>query len=115
METAAIKTIKVEDWADIKELVKMSIGTDKSSLVADPSFGSELWMLRQAGKINSKTAGTLQRMILESLNWLKADSLASEITCQAEQTGKNQISYTVTVVRPHGRQPITVKDVWNAI
>ena len=110
-----IKTIKIEEWEDIRELVMMSIGTDKGSWFADPSFGSDLRKLRQAGKINSKTAGTVQRMILESLNWLKTDSLVSKIACQAEQAGKNQISYTVTVERPKGQQPIIIKDVWNAV
>jgi len=115
MEAVKMDAVKIEQWANIKELVSMSIGTDKGLWWADPTFGSELWKLKQSGKVNSKTAGTVEQIILESLAWLIADRLVSNITCRAEQTGKNQIAYTVTVLRPDGGQPIIIKDVWNAV
>ena len=46
----------IESWNDIRELVLMSIGTDKGTWWADPNFGSDLWILRQEGKVTGKTA-----------------------------------------------------------
>lgn len=109
-----VKTVKLEDWTDIKELVAMSIGTDKGRWWADPSFGSELWILRQAGKVDGSTAGKVRTMILESLNWLKADGLVKDIECTAERVGKNEIGYAVTVVKPDGSS-LFVKDVWYGV
>ena len=106
--------IRIENWNDIRELVFMCIGTDKETWWADPSFGSELWKLRQEGKVNSRTVGRVQQMILECLAWMKNDGLAAGIDCQAEQAGKNEIAYFVTVVRPNG-ESVLIKDTWNAI
>jgi phage gp46-like protein len=114
MEPGKSNFIKIESWADISELVLMSIGTDRGSWWADPHFGSDLWMLKQEGKINGKTAGTVQRMILECLDWLKTDGLAKHITCYAEQSGKNEIRYEITVERPAGNA-VQVRDVWYAV
>lgn len=108
------RAIKIENWTDIRELVLMCIGTDKGTWWADPSFGSELWILRQEGKINSRTVGRVQQMILDCLKWLKEDGLAANIECHAEQIGKNEIAYSVTVYRPKG-DPVIVKDTWDAI
>jgi phage gp46-like protein len=106
--------IRIENWTDIRELVHMCIGTDKGTWWADTSFGSELWILRQEGKVDNRTAGRVQQMISDCLIWLKNDGLASEIDCHAEQAGKNEIAYTVTVMRPNG-ETVVVKDTWNAI
>jgi phage gp46-like protein len=108
------KPIAVENWNDIRELVMMSIGTDKGSWWADPAFGSELWLLRQSGKVDGRTAGTLRRMILECCQWLVNDALAKKFDCEAERTGKNEISYCVTV---HGKNESTlqIKEVWNDV
>ena len=105
---------KIENWADIRELALMSIGTDKGSWWADPSFGSDLWKLRQSGKIDAKTIGTVQEIILDSINWLKEDGLVSIITCTAIQSGKNTIAYCVELFRPDGSN-IAIKENWNGI
>jgi phage gp46-like protein len=110
METANY-IIRLEDWAGIRELTLMSIGTDKGSWWADPSFGSELWILRQAGKVDSGTAGTFQQMLAECLAWLTGDGLAEKIICSASPFRKNGIEYTVTVEKP-GKDPVIVKDTW---
>lgn len=107
-------TIKIENWTDIQELVAMSIGTNKGQYWADKSFGSELWILKQTGKIDGSTAGKVRSMILDSLAWVQTDGIAKEIECESERVGKNQISYTVTVIRPSG-DTVMVKDVWNGI
>ena len=115
METAVNETsIKIENWADIRELVLMCIGTDKGSWWADPSFGSELWKLRQEGKVDNRTAGRLHQMILDCLEWMKEDGITDGIECQAEQTGKDEITYIVTIIRPQGGLVI-VKDTWDAV
>jgi phage gp46-like protein len=103
--------IRLEQWIDIRELVRMSVGTDKDSWWADPAFGSDLWILRREGKVNGRTAGTFRRMVLECLQWIKDDGLAADIDCRAERSGKNEITYTVTALRPGG-DPVTVQDVW---
>ena len=106
--------VKLENWTDIKELVAMSIGTDKGRWWADSSFGSELWVLRQAGKVDGSTAGKVRTMILESLAWLKQDGLVKDIRCTAERRGKNEINYTLTVTKADGGS-VFVKDVWHGI
>jgi phage gp46-like protein len=81
-----LETIRIEQWNDIRELALMSIGTDKGTWWADLNFGSELWLLRQNGKVDGQTAGTLRRMVLESLQWIIQISLAVKIECTAEWT-----------------------------
>jgi phage gp46-like protein len=108
------KSSVVENWNDIRELVQMCIGTDKGSWWADPNFGSELWILRQRGKVDGRTAGTLRRMILECIQWLFDDGLVKKIDCEAERTGKNEISYCVTVFAKD-EFTLLIKEVWNAV
>ena len=107
-------TVRIEQWDDIRELALMSIGTDKGTWWADPDFGSELWLLRKTGKVDGQTAGTLRRMVLESLQWILLGSLASKIDCTADRIGKHQIRYTVNIFRPNGNS-IFITEVWNAV
>jgi phage gp46-like protein len=107
-------SIRIEQWDSVPELVRMSIGTDKGTWFADPNFGSELWLLKKAGKVDGQTAGTLERMLRESLQWLVDDGLAATVDCAAERTGKNRIDYQVIVSHPDGSSE-TVKDRWNVI
>jgi phage gp46-like protein len=105
---------RIEQWADIRELVLMSIGTNRGTWWADPTFGSDLWLLRQTGKLDGQTAGTLRQLILQATQWLVRDGLVQGITCQAERSGKNEITYTVTVIRPHGTSEV-IQEVWYAL
>ena len=106
--------IKIESWSDIRELVLMCIGTDKGTWWADPDFGSELWMLRQEGKVDSLTAGRVKQMILDCLAWMKNDKIVSEIECYTERAGKNEIEYLVTIIKPNG-DSLSIKEIWDAI
>jgi len=92
----------------------MCLGTDKGTWHADPDFGSELWLLKQAGKVDGLTAGTVERMAREALQWLVDDGLARSVACRAECNGKNRIDYVVTITRPDGTLA-QVKEVWNAV
>lgn len=105
---------KIENWQDIRELVLMSIGTDKGRWWAYPEFGSELWQLRQTGKVDGNTAGTVRQMVLDSLQWLIDDGLAKKIECTAERVDKNRINYRVIVTKPDEKD-IKVEDSWNGI
>jgi phage gp46-like protein len=108
------KPIAVENWNDIRELVRMSIGTDKGTWSSNPAFGSELWLLKKTGKVDGQTAGTMERMIRESLQWLVTDGLANTVDCAAARNGKNRIDYCVNVTRPDG-SPVIVEEVWSVI
>ena len=92
----------------------MSLGTDKGTWYADPEFGSELWLLKKTGKVDGETAGTLERMVREALQWLVSGGLASSVDCAAQRNGKNRIDYTVTVTRP-GHSPAIIKEVWDVV
>jgi phage gp46-like protein len=105
---------RIENWSDITELVLMSIGTDKGTWWADPDFGSELWLLKQKGKIDGGTADTFRRMLGESLQWLITDALVEKIDVEAERQGKNTIAYSVFVYRQDAASVI-IKEVWNAV
>nr|WP_318717154.1 phage GP46 family protein [uncultured Treponema sp.] len=105
---------RLENWQDIRELVLMSVGTDKGRWWADKDFGSEIWKLRQTGKITPTTVGTFRQMVLDSVQWLIDDGLAESIDCEAEQQGRNTIAYCVTVHRLDG-DTIEVKEAWNGI
>ena len=109
-----MEAVRVENWADIRELVLMCIGTDKGTWWADPSFGSDLWKLRQEGKVDNRTSGRVQQMIEDCLMWMKNDGLAASIECQAERVGKNKIAYSITVIKPNGNK-VMVKDTWDAV
>ena len=104
----------IENWADIRELVLMSIGTDKGAWWADPEFGSGLWLLRRNGKTTGNTAGELRRLILEATAWLVSDGLAQKIECEAECSGKDRIAYTVTV-HHSGTDSFFIEGVWDAV
>jgi len=110
----AIKPITIENWNAISELALMSIGTDKGSWWADPDFGSELWLLRQSGKVDGQTAGTFRRMILECTQWLVDDGLVKKIDCETERAGKNEIFYRVTFYGINGNSE-EIKGEWNAV
>lgn len=105
---------KIENWQDIRELVLMSIGTDKGKWWAYSEFGSELWQLRQTGKVDENTAGTVRQMILDCLQWLIDDGLAKKIECNTERANKNRINYRVIVTKPDGND-IKVEESWNGI
>ena len=105
---------KLENWQDIRELVLMSIGTDKGRWWADKEFGSEIWKLRQTGKITQNTIGTFRQMVQDSVQWLVDDGLASEIECEAEQQGCNTIAYRIKLTRPDGKT-ISLEESWNGI
>ena len=107
-------SVRIEQWADIRELVCMSIGTDKGSWWADLNFGSELHLLREGGKVDGKTAGNFRRMLQECLAWIIEDGLAESINCAVERSGKNEISYTVEIIKPDSSN-IFIKDVWYGI
>ncbi|MDR1836604.1 MAG: phage GP46 family protein [Treponema sp.] len=110
----AIKPVTIENWNAINELTLMSIGTDKGSWWADPNFGSELYLLRESGKVDGKTAGNFRRMLQECLAWIIEDGLAKSINCAVERSGKNEISYTVEIIKPDDSN-IFIKDVWYGI
>jgi phage gp46-like protein len=110
----ATKPVTIENWNSVSELVLMSIGTDKGSWWADPDFGSELWLLRQSGKVDGQTAGTLRRMVLECTQWLVDDGLVKKIDCETERAGKNEILYRVTFSGINGNNT-EIKGVWNAV
>jgi phage gp46-like protein len=106
--------IKIENWAGLRELALMSIGTDKGAWWADPGFGSELWLLKKEGKVDGQTAKTLERMVRESLAWLVAGGLAAGVDCTAERAGKNRIDYQAVITRPGGDM-VTIKEAWDVI
>ncbi len=103
----------IENWKDIRELVLMSVGTDKGRWFAYPEFGSELWILRQTGKVTSQTAGTVRQMILDSIQWIITDGLADTIDCETKQMGKNRINWKVTV-KKSGQKPLYIEEMWDA-
>jgi len=103
---------RIEQWASIEKLARMSLGTDKGTWHADPEFGSELWLLRQSGKADGQTAGTVERMVREALQWLIADGLARSVECRAERNGRNRIDYLVAITRPDGSQ-LLIEEAWN--
>jgi phage gp46-like protein len=107
-----MNTVRLESWCDIRELVLMSVGTDKGSWWADADFGSELFLLRASGRVDGNTAGDLKRMIGDCLDWLVKDGLVKKITVSASRSGKNSIDYEVGVFKPDGDN-ILIKDVWN--
>lgn len=92
----------------------MSIGSDKGRWFADPEFGSELWILKQTGRVDGLTAGTLARMVRESLQWLVAGGLARGVDCEARRAGTDRIDYTVTVTRPDGSAAV-IEEAWNVV
>lgn len=112
--TARPASARVERWAAIEELVRVSLGTDKGRWHADPGFGSELWLLKKNGKVDGQTAGTLERMVRESLRWLIDGGLAANVDCAARRGGGDRIDYEVTVTRPDGSQTF-LKETWNVV
>ncbi|MCL2245075.1 MAG: phage GP46 family protein [Treponema sp.] len=109
-----VNTARIENCNDIRELARMSIGTDKGSWWADLNFGSEIYLLKESGKVDAKTAGTFKRMLQECLAWLIEDGLIKKINCIVERTGKNEISYNVEIVKPNDGN-IFIKDIWNGV
>jgi len=110
----AVNTACIENFNDIHELVQMSIGTNKGSWWADPDFGSELYLLRESGKVDGKTAGTFKRLLQECLEWLVEDGIVKKINFIVERTGKCEISYLIEITQPNGSN-VFIKDVWNGV
>jgi len=102
---------RIENYADIRELVLISLGTDKGSWWADQDFGSELRYLRQ-GKLDAAAPSAFRRMALEALDWLVQDGLAAAVECEAKVSGNASLDYTVTVTRPSG-DTVVIQRSWN--
>jgi phage gp46-like protein len=60
------------------------------------------------------TAGKLARMLRECLGWLVRDGLCASVDAQAERSGRNPVSYTVTLYKPDGGSDV-IQEVWSAV
>lgn len=109
MELAAL-----ESFLSIRQLVEMSVGTDRGTWWADENFGSKLWLLRKSGKTGPSLASDVKQALLDCLAWLKADGLVSDIAVETEPIGKYRVDYSITVTRPDGSTDL-IKDAWNGI
>jgi phage gp46-like protein len=104
-------TARLEQWQSLKVLVPMVLGTNRGTWWADPEFGSDLWLIRQEGKVDQATAGKVKREIERALAWFVSDGLVSETTVTTWQAGKNRIDYLVVMTKPDGGEE-TVEGVW---
>jgi len=107
-------TARIENHASVEDMVRMTLGTDRGAWHSDPGFGSDLWLLGRAGRVDGQTAGTVERMAREALQWLITDGLARSVDVRAHRNGKNRIDYMVTVRRPDGSLSI-VEEAWHGI
>ena len=105
---------RIDRPGDIKVLVEMSIGTDRGTWWADPSFGSDLWLFRQRGKVDTRTASAVRQEILRCTRWIVDDGLAQSIECEAWLNDKTRVDYRVLVTRPDGSTEL-IEGVWDGI
>lgn len=95
-------TARLEDFDSIAQLVEMILGTDRGRWWADPSFGSDLWLIRARGKIDETTdLDVFRRVAEEALAWLISDGIADRIEVTPQRSA-SVIRYTVTVFSPNG-------------
>ena len=92
----------------------MSLGTDRGAWHADPDFGSDLWLLKQGGKVDGQTAAAVERAVAEALQWLIAGGIARSVECRAERNGKSRIDFLATITRPDGSQA-KIKEAWSVV
>ncbi|WGK68369.1 phage GP46 family protein [Candidatus Haliotispira prima] len=94
----------------ITDLIEMSIGTEKGSWFANPEFGSQLHTVE---KVESKTASIVKSMIVAATQWLADDGLVLSLEVETERSGRDQISWRVTVAKPDGGGEL-LEGVWQA-
>lgn len=106
-------TALLENFKNIKILAEMSIGTDRGRWWADTDFGSDLWLL-QREKVDDGTAGQVRQELLRCTAWLITEGLAASIEATATRSGKNEITYEVTIIKPDGTS-VLITEVWHGL
>lgn len=107
-------TARLDRPRDITTLVEMSIGTHRGKWWADPEFGSDLWKLKQSGKVGPELANDVRQEIIRCTKWIVDDGLAKSIACDTEIVGKNRVNYQVTTTRPDGGIEL-IEGVWDGV
>lgn len=87
---------------DMDGLVSVSLGTDKGRWwCEDTTVGSEIWRLRQRGRLTKETLALFRGYVLAALEWLTIEGLAKEVTVIAE-IDRQRINYRITITSPEG-------------
>jgi len=97
-------TALLEKYAELEQIVGMTLGTDRGKWWADTEFGSDLWLIRARGQVDEATdLDVFRRVCEEALTWMATDGLVDEISVAPERKDKNTISYVVTLLLPDGK------------
>lgn len=106
-------TARIESGTDIRTLVQMTLGTDRGLWWADPDFGSDLWRLRQSGKLGPDVAAKVEAEIKRALAWLVSDSVVQSIAVSTRIADKTRIDYAARVTRD--QETLLIEGVWDAV
>lgn len=106
-------TARIESGTDIRTLVQMTLGTDRGQWWADPDFGSDLWRLRQSGKLGPDVAAKVEAEIKRALAWLVSDRAVQSIAVSTRIADKTRIDYAVLVTRD--QETLQIEGVWDAV
>lgn len=88
---------------------------DKVSDVDNDQIGSRLWLLARA-TITQDTLNRAEKYVLEALQHLIDDGVATRVTASAERLGVNEVGLTVTIYRVDGPQmDIRFANVWSLL
>lgn len=100
-------------YQDIKYLAFMSVNSNKNKYWADEELGSDLFKLNKS-KIDKSTPNEVKRIIEESLSWIENDGLAKSIEVSAKANGKNEIDWTIEMLKPNNETEL-IKGVWQGV
>lgn len=84
---------------------------DQFSDADNDLIGSRIWTLSR-GKIVDATINEFESSILECTDWMKEDGIADSIEVSAARTGDYEISGTLTITKPNGKN-IPYKFIWD--
>lgn len=83
--------------------------------VENDQLGSKLWTLRRE-KLTTQTINKARDIIMESLQWLLDDQVASRVEVQVERRGLDGLDILVTIYRVFGEvTPLRFETQWEAI
>lgn len=86
---------------------------DGISEVEGDRYGSRLWLLRRA-KLTNETVNRAREYVLEALEWMREDGVASEIRVVVEIGGRDRLDIGVEIDRAV-EEPVRFEFQWSRI
>lgn len=107
LQTAALISLYSDKRLDLEQLPRGHTDprgwwADAISDVRGDQIGSRLWRLEASGKITTSSVVEFENLLADAFEWMIEDGLASEVLVGAQRNGLNELSGSISIVKPSG-------------